>query len=95
MPVPVTVRLVEVEVDQPLALAIDQVPDPISTVLVLVLLEPTNPVTVTLYEAAENVPLVIERLVAGIVNASCNVTVPEGEFMSNVPVKSLPALVIV
>ena len=101
VPVPVTVRLVAVLACQAVPLpAIVQVPEPIAIVLVFVLLEDTaedEPLRVTLYPFASNVPAVMlsALVVRLIVYASCSVTEPPGLFTVNGCVKVFPALVTV
>jgi hypothetical protein len=65
--------------------AIDQVPDPIATVAVKLAVTPdAAPERVTLYVAALNVPWLMfsaEAELALVLNASCKVTEPPGEFI--------------
>jgi len=102
VPVPVTVRLVDVAVLQAApAPEIVHVPEPIAIVLVLELvlenvLEPLD--KETLYEEASNVPLVTVKTPPTDwlkVKASCSVTDPPGVLIVNVFGNVLPALVIV
>ena len=102
VPVPVTVRLVDVEaLHAPVVPAIDQVPEPMAIVLVSVpdaATEAAAPDKVTLNVAASNVPFVRVNTPAKdwlAANASCSVTDPPGVSMVNACVKVLPALVIV
>ena len=102
VPVPVTVRLVDVEVFHALLEpAIIQVPDPTAIVRVLLLLEDTAalaPVKDTLYIPASNVPLVKVMASEELLfdeKASCRVTDPPGVSIVNGVVNTTPALVIV
>lgn len=81
VPVPVTVRLVEVAVfhEEPDP-AIDQVPEPTAIVLTEdneEIKEDKDPLKDTLYMFALNVPLLTLRLLLHA-KASCNVTLPFG-----------------
>ena len=93
MPVPVTVRLVGVPAFHASVLdeGIVQVPEPIATVLASVLDDKSTvalaPEKVTLYVAASNVPAFIRKAADAFtldVNASCNVTEPDGDSIVNV-----------
>ena len=104
VPVPVTVRFVEVAAAHAVELAagIVQVPEPTATVLARVLADKSTvalaPEKVTLYVAASNVPAFIRNAadtLTLVVNASCNVTEPEGDSIVNACVNVPPALVIV
>ncbi len=97
MPVPVIVRLVDIDVVHPVPEPVRvHVPEPVATVLVLDPLAFTPPVVI-LYEPASKVPVVIinDCPLAVNVAASCNVTDPEGLFIVIVCVNDFPALVIV
>ena len=92
VPVPVTVRLVKVPADHAVGLAegIIQVPEPTATVLASVLDDKSTvaltPEKVTLYVAALNVPAFIRNAAdtfTSVVNASCNVTEPDGDSIVN------------
>jgi len=100
VPVPVMVRLVDVDVSHVvLDPAIVQVPEPMAIVLVLLELEDkveVAPVNETLYVPASKVPLVIVSASVEFLldeNASCRVTEPLGELIVNGVVKTTPALV--
>ena len=86
VPVPVTVRFVEVAVHGFIALAIDHVPEPKERVLTKALEPASTPPAdiVTLYVAASNVPA-IEYIAVDdprfVTNASCSVIDPEGLFI--------------
>ncbi len=98
VPVPVTVRLVEVLADHADVPAIVQVPEPIAIVLVVETLVATPElaeVNDTLYPAASNVPAINAVFAEEQINASCNVTDPLGVLTLNPCVNVLPALVIV
>ena len=99
VPVPVTVRLVEVAADHAVPLpAIVIVPEPIASVLVCVP-ESTNPVEapeqLKLYPFISNVPDVSVKDEPVQVSESCNVTEPVKLLSNRVCVNVLPALVIV
>ena len=89
VPVPVTVRLVDVAVFHAvLEPASVHVPDPTAMVLVFELDDETEPADiVTLYVPASNIPSVIVKEVAADVNASCKVNDPPGELIVMPPVK--------
>ena len=99
VPVPVTVRLVDVAAVQVPTNV--QVPEPIPIVLVLLLLADTAPEApdkVTLYVTALKVPAVIvsaEAEATFVIKASCKVTDPLGVLIVNNCVNVLLALVIV
>ena len=101
VPVPVTVKLVEVEVSHPLVPANVHVPEPTAMVLVFALLltmADAAALNVTLNVAASNVPEVIVSTVLEFwlnVRASCNVTDPPGLLIINFCATVMPALVIV
>jgi hypothetical protein len=100
VPVPVTVRLVEVAAFHAvLEPASVHVPDPTAIVLVFELDELTaedDPERVTLKVAASNVPFVIRNALDKLVpKASCNVTDPFGVSIAKPCVNVAPALVIV
>ncbi len=101
VPVPVTVRLVDVAVFHPPVPAIVQVPEPMASVLVVEPEEATLdalPDSVTLYPFASKVPVVtlmVPAVVLEQLNASCNVNEPPGLFKSMPCVNVLPALVMV
>ncbi len=100
VPVPVTVRLVEIEVahvfPDPASV---QVPEPIAIVRVLLELEDKTevaPVNEKLYIPTSKVPFVIVNASVELLldeNASCRVTEPFGESIVNGVVKTTPALV--
>ena len=102
VPVPVTVRLVDVEAfHAPVVPAIDQVPEPTAIVLVPVpdaFTPPKAPDNVTLNVTALNVPCVRVNTPAKdwlATKLSCSVTDPLGVSMVNACVNVFPALVIV
>ena len=98
VPVPVTVRFVDVLADHEVVPAIVQVPEPTAIVLVVETLVATvelDEVNETLYVAASNVPEINVVVAEEQVNASCNVTDPPGVSKLNPCVNVFPALVIV
>lgn len=105
VPVPVTVRLVDVLVFHPIEPvaepAIDQVPEPTAIVLtadVVLTKDEPLPLKVRLYPFASTVPelsVTAPPLLLFVLKASCNVTEPLGVSIANACVNVLPALVIV
>lgn len=102
VPVPVTVRLVEVAVVHPPEFEIVQVPEPIAIVRMFEFAEEIPPCVdapdnVTLYPFASRVPAVIVNAGAApaelIAQASCKTTEPFGEFIVKNCGNVLPALV--
>ena len=94
VPVPVTVRLVEVDADHGVPdPCIVQVPDPMAIVLTFELAALILFADVTLYETASSVPEVRVNAVQDI--ASLRANDPDGELMVKVCPKVFPALVMV
>jgi len=96
-PDPVTVKFVAEEANTLPLCAKVQVPEPKSKVRVaLPVIEILALVNVTLYDAALKVPFAkVNPVLLELLNASANVTDPDGELIATAAVNVFPALVIV